>query len=120
MTLRLDPVFDSEILEFAQRHDDDPLTPEPEFPKAFVAYVGDQEVGFISYTISGREALITQLYVVPELRNNGLATEIINTIFADGFDFVRVISTVWTQDFYKKLGFFEDQGHTILVKPLIK
>ena len=83
--------------------------------------VGRDRVGIVSL-LSRRdgdweEIIITQLYILPQFRNFGIGTKILEALSSlEGVTFIRVIATPSTAPYYEDRGFERDEGHIVLTK----
>ena len=86
--------------------------------------VGKDHVGIVSI-LSRRdgdweELIITQLYILPQFRNFGIGTKILEALsLLEGVTFIRVIATPATSSYYEDRGFERDEGHIVLTKVIL-
>ncbi len=87
--------------------------------------VGKDLVGIVSLLsrIDGdleEELIITQLYILPQFRNFGIGTKILEALsLLEGVTFIRVIATPATFSYYEDRGFERDEGHIVLTKVIL-
>jgi len=104
--------------------DTDINVPAPCDGETFFVKAGKDIVAVVSVaeTSSGfsNELLVTQLYVLPEFRNFGIGTDVLEALSQfEGVQFLRVLATPSTAAYYEDRGFERDAGHVVLTKVLI-
>lgn len=98
--------------------------PAPCDGETFFVKIGQDVVAVVSVAETANnvsnELLVTQLYVLPEFRNFGVGTDILEALSQfEGVHFLRVLATPSTAAYYEDRGFERDAGHVILTKVLI-
>ena len=107
----------AKLAEIQARYPLDIETPSMCSGQNYVLKTGTEEVGYVSITDRKNEILLTQLYVFPEYRSCGIGSMVLEVLSGmEGVDFVRVIATPGTAQYYVDRGFEQDLGHIILTK----
>lgn len=119
-SLVFQPVGDEELTAFLKPYFGDKNLPEACEGSTMFVKVGRDVVAIVSFLVRGEEMIITQLYVLPEYRNFGIGTDILEALSQfEGVRFLRVIATPSTAAYYEDRGFEPDQGYVVMTKVLI-
>lgn len=119
-TIAFTPIEDEELKTILEPYTGDINVPETCEGLTMAVKVGRDVVGVVSTLMRGEEMVVTQLYVIPEFRNFGVGTDILEALSQfEGLRFLRVIATPTTAAYYEDRGFERDLGHVIMTKVLI-
>ena len=107
----------AKLAEIQARYPDDIEVPSLSDGQNFVVKTANEEVGYLSIVERDNEILLTQLYIFPDFRGCGIGTMVLEVLSTmEGVDFVRVIATPGTAQYYVDRGFEQDLGNIILTK----